>query len=53
MTFVNAKLLVFEKAEMGSLNDFMKGKGKNLGFEERVELCRDVGRGIWVMHECC
>ena len=46
-------VLVFEKAEMGSLKAFMKGKGKNLGFEERVELCRDVGRGIWVMHRCC
>lgn len=46
-------VLVFEKAEMGSLQDFMKGKGENLGFGERVELCRDVGRGIWVMHRCC
>jgi hypothetical protein len=47
-------VLVFEKAGMGSLEFFMqKGKGKNLGFEERVELCKDVGRGIWVMHGCC
>lgn len=49
-------VFVFEKAEMGNLMSFMKdieSKGEFLEFSERLELCADVGRGIWVMHSCC
>lgn len=49
-------VFVFEKAELGSLMSFMqdvRSKGKFLEFSERLELCADVGRGIWVMHSCC
>lgn len=47
-------VFVFEKAEMGNLETFMQERpiGKNLGFEERVELCADAGKGICMMHSC-
>ena len=44
-------VLVFEKANHGDLNTFMKhGVGKQLDFTGRLEMCTAIARAIAAMH---
>jgi serine/threonine protein kinase len=44
-------VLVFEKAQYGDLQTFMRQVGgKQLGWEDRLKLCADVGRAVADMH---
>lgn len=46
-------VLVFEKAEFGSMRSFMDSdQGKELHFEDRLKLCNKIGAAIMVMHSC-
>ncbi len=47
-------VLVYEKAECGDLCQFMESEtGKGLSFDQRLELCIDIGTALMVMHSCC
>jgi len=43
-------VLVFEKSHYGDLLQFIPHKGKGLRFEERLELCLDIGKAVHDMH---
>ena len=44
-------VLVFEKAELGDLYQFMKSNaGKNSGFQRSLQLCSNIGGAIAAMH---
>jgi hypothetical protein len=44
-------VLVFEKSEFGDLHNFsMLPVGRDLGFNERLQLCEDIGTAVADMH---
>ncbi|XP_047976073.1 G-type lectin S-receptor-like serine/threonine-protein kinase RLK1 [Salvia hispanica] len=47
------KLLVFEFMSNGSLADILFNKEKQLKWEERMEIARDISRGILYLHQEC
>ncbi|XP_047945943.1 G-type lectin S-receptor-like serine/threonine-protein kinase LECRK2 [Salvia hispanica] len=47
------KLLVFEFMRNGSLADILFNQEKRLSWEERVEIARDISRGILYLHQEC
>ncbi|XP_047945804.1 G-type lectin S-receptor-like serine/threonine-protein kinase LECRK3 [Salvia hispanica] len=47
------KLLVFEYMRNGSLADILFNKEKQPSWEERMEITRDISRGILYLHEEC
>ncbi|XP_042016423.1 G-type lectin S-receptor-like serine/threonine-protein kinase LECRK3 [Salvia splendens] len=47
------KLLVFEYMSNGSLADILFNKEKQPSWEERMEITRDISRGILYLHEEC
>jgi hypothetical protein len=45
-------VLVFEKA-VGDLKNYMEvGEGKNLVFEDRLDICLNIGDALITLHEC-
>ena len=49
----NNKLLVFEYMSNGSLADILFNPEKRLRWEERMEIARDISRGILYLHQEC
>ncbi|KAG6402067.1 hypothetical protein SASPL_138938 [Salvia splendens] len=47
------KLLVFEYMSNGSLADILFNQQKRLSWEERMEIARDISRGILYLHQEC
>ncbi|XP_047941163.1 G-type lectin S-receptor-like serine/threonine-protein kinase LECRK3 [Salvia hispanica] len=47
------KLLVFEYMSNGSLADILFNQQKQLSWEERMEIARDISRGILYLHQEC
>ncbi|KAL1542099.1 G-type lectin S-receptor-like serine/threonine-protein kinase LECRK3 [Salvia divinorum] len=47
------KLLVFEYMSNGSLADILFNQEKRLSWEERIEIARDISRGILYLHQEC
>jgi serine/threonine protein kinase len=45
-----APVLVFEKTQFGDLWNFMANIGRSLSFEERLDICADVGNPVRYMH---
>lgn len=44
-------VLVFKKAEFGSLRSFMNsGGGKDISFDRKLKLCSEIGSAIMAMH---
>ncbi|KAL1542097.1 G-type lectin S-receptor-like serine/threonine-protein kinase LECRK3 [Salvia divinorum] len=47
------KLLVFEYMSNGSLADILFNQEKRLSWEERIDIARDISRGILYLHQEC
>lgn len=45
-------VLVFEKAQIGNLEQFAMGMGKSMSFDDRRKLCANVGTAMRHFHTC-